>query len=196
MQRTSSKARKKAIFLDRDGVLNVEKTFVLTPEDMELYPHTGEAVRKINESSYLAIVVTNQSAVARNYITLDELKSIHDEMYRQLKLSGAYIDGLYFCPHREHLDDPPEDTRFIVDCECRKPKPGMLRQAAGDFGLDLEGSYLVGDSVRDIQAGKRAGCTTIGLRTGHALKGLEDPPDHIFDDLQQAVDFILDKKQG
>jgi phosphoglycolate phosphatase-like HAD superfamily hydrolase len=72
----------------------------------------------------------------------------------------------------------------------------MLHQAAVDFGLDLEGSYLIGDSVRDIQAGKRAGCTTIGLRTGHALKGLEDPPDHIFDDLQQAVEFILDTKQG
>jgi len=187
---------KRAIFLDRDGVLNVEKTFVLSPSEMELYPGVGQAVRKINQSAFLAIVVTNQSAVARNYITEEDLVAIHQELRRQLEEHGAYLDGLYYCPHREELNKTPRNPGYIVDCECRKPKPGMLVQAARDYHIDLAGSYLIGDSVRDIEAGKKAGCTTIGLRTGHGLKGLEDPPDHIFDHLKKAVDFILESESA
>jgi len=186
---------KRAIFLDRDGVLNVEKTFVLSPADMELYPQVGEAVKKINESPFLAIVVTNQSAVARNYITEQELGLIHQELRRQLDTAGAYLDGIYYCPHREVLAETPQNRDYIMDCECRKPKPGMLLQAARDFDLDLKASYLIGDSVRDIEAGKMAGCTTIGLRTGHSLKGLQDPPDQIFDTLEEAVNFITSNRK-
>ena len=183
--------KQRAIFLDRDGVINVEKTFVLSPADMELYPESAEAVKKINDSGFLAIVVTNQSAVARNYITVEELDRIHDELKRQLGEKGAGLDGIYYCPHRESLDEEPENTGYIMDCECRKPKPGMLLQAAEDFDIDLDRSYLIGDSARDILAGKSAGCTTIGLKTGHALKGIEEHPDYTFDDLSEAVDFIL-----
>ncbi|HKL37338.1 MAG TPA: HAD-IIIA family hydrolase [Bacteroidales bacterium] len=183
--------KRKAIFLDRDGVINVEKTFVLSPEEMDLYPGSADAVRRINESGYLAIVVTNQSAVARNYITPEELGNIHDELKRLLAGRGAKADAIYYCPHRERLDEEPGNPEFIMDCECRKPKPGMLYQAADDFDIDLTRSYLIGDSARDILAGKRAGCTTIGLKTGHALKGIEQKPDYVFDDLWQAVDYIL-----
>jgi len=183
-----------AIFLDRDGVLNVEKTFVLSPSEMELYPRVGQAVKKINESVFLAIVVTNQSAIARSYITEQELEDIHQELRGQLEADGAYVDGIYYCPHREVLDGTSQNSDYIMDCSCRKPNPGMLLQAARDFDIDLNASYLIGDSVRDIEAGKKAGCTTIGLNTGHALKGLHDPPDHIFDTLEEAVDFILSNK--
>lgn len=187
---------RRAIFLDRDGVLNVEKTFVLSPSEMELYPGVAQAVRKINESSFLAIVVTNQSAVARNYITEDELQAIHQELSRQLDMHGAYLDALYYCPHREELNETFENRDYIVNCECRKPNPGMLVQAARDYDIDLAGSYLIGDSARDIEAGKKAGCITIGLRTGHGLKGLQDRPVYIFDDLKKAVDFILDSESA
>ena len=186
---------KRAIFLDRDGVLNIEKTFVLSPSEMELYPRVGQAVRKVNASPFLAIVVTNQSAVARNYITEQELGLIHQELRRQLAICGAHLDGLYYCPHREVMDEIPQNPEYIKDCSCRKPKPGLLMQAARDFDIDLASSYLIGDSVRDIEAGKRAGCTTIGLRTGHALQGLQEPPDHIFDTLEAAVNYILESEK-
>ena len=181
--------------MDRDGVINVEKTFVLSPEEMELYPGSADAVRRINEAGYLAVVVTNQSAVARNYITPDQLGTIHGELKRLLALRRAKVDAIYYCPHREELtDEEPGNPHYIMDCECRKPKPGMLYQAAEDLDIDLSRSYLIGDSARDILAGKRAGCTTIGLKTGHALKGIDQQPDYVFDDLQQAVDYILKNK--
>ena len=181
-----------AVKLDRDGVINVEKTFVLSPEEMELYPGSADAVRRINDAGYLTIVVTNQSAVARDYITTGELEKIHGELKRLLSTeAGAKVDAIYYCPHRERLDEEGGNPEYIIDCECRKPKPGMLYQAAEDFDIDLNRSYLIGDSARDVLAGKRAGCTTIGLKTGHALKGIEQSPDYVFDDLRQAVDYIL-----
>lgn len=183
---------RRAIFLDRDGVINVEKNFVLSPDEIELYPFSGGAIKKLNQAGYLVIVITNQSAVARNYISLDDLERIHRAMRHLLSSSaGARVDDIYYCPHREHLDEPPDNPEFIKDCDCRKPKPGMLLEAARRWDIDLESSWLIGDSARDIQAGKDAGCRTIGLRTGHALKGIVEPPDYIFDDLDEAVDFIM-----
>ncbi len=190
-QNRDDQTKRRAIFLDRDGVLNVEKTFVLSPGQMELMEGAGEALRRINESDYLAVVVTNQSAVARAYITLEELDAIHRQMRRQLEQAGGHLDGLYFCPHRERLDGEQGDPQFIKDCACRKPKPGLLFQAARELNIDLKQSFMIGDSARDIEAGKNAGCTTIGVRTGHGLKGLTHPPDHIFDDVKGAVEYIL-----
>lgn len=190
-QNRDDQKKKRAIFLDRDGVINVEKTFVLSPGEMELMFGAGEALRKINESEYLAVVVTNQSAVARAYITLEELEAIHREMRRQLERAGGHLDGLYFCPHRERLNDDQGDPQFVKDCDCRKPKPGLLFQAARELNIDLKQSFMIGDSGRDIEAGKNAGCTTIGVRTGHGLKGLTQPPDYIFDHVKGAVDYIL-----
>jgi D-glycero-D-manno-heptose 1,7-bisphosphate phosphatase len=185
---------KRAIFLDRDGVINVERNFVLSPKDLELYPFAAGAIKKINKSGFLAIVVTNQSAVARNYITIDQLEGIHEELRSLLGRSGAYLDAVYYCPHREKIDEEVEDGRYIFDCECRKPKPGMLLKAARDFDINLQESYFIGDSERDIVAGQRAGCTTLGVRTGHGLKGNEKSPDYVFDNLSIAVDFVLERQ--
>ncbi|MBS3770737.1 MAG: HAD family hydrolase, partial [Bacteroidales bacterium] len=182
---------RRAVFLDRDGVINEEKNFVLSPHQIELYPFSGEAVKKLNQAGYPVIVVTNQSAVARNYITIEQLNAIHNALIDKLKSEGAYLDGIYFCPHKGELDEEVGNKEYIHDCECRKPKPGMLFQAAEDFNIDLKRSYLIGDSERDIIAGKRAECITIGVRTGKGLNGMKESPDYIFNDLQEAVDFIL-----
>ena len=183
--------KRRAVFLDRDGVINKEKNFVLSPDDIELYPFSARAIKKINLSGFLAIVITNQSAVARNYITLEELHQIHNELERQLKLGGAYLDEIYFCPHKATVDHEVLNKNYLFECDCRKPKPGMLFQAARDYDIDLHRSYFVGDSERDIVAGKNAGCIAIGVRTGHGLQNIEELPDFVFDDLNEAVEHIL-----
>ena len=184
---------KLAVFLDRDGVINVEKNFVLSPDDIELYPFSAGAIKKLNQAGYLVVVVTNQSAIARNYITIEQLNDIHRELNDQLEKEGAYLDGIYFCPHKREVDEEVENKKFIIDCECRKPKPGMLFRAAEEFNIDLKRSYLIGDSERDIIAGKRAECITIGVRTGKGLNGMKESPDYLFNDLQEAADFILSR---
>ncbi|MBN2763754.1 MAG: HAD-IIIA family hydrolase [Bacteroidales bacterium] len=185
--------KKRAVFLDRDGVLNVEKNFISRPEDMELYHFTPEAVRRINNSGYLSVVVTNQSAVARNLCTLDELDVIHKKLETDLGKKGAWLDAIYFCPHHPDKGYPEENPEYKVDCDCRKPKTGMFRQAAEDFHIDLAGSWMIGDSERDIQAGINTGCKTIGVRTGYGIKKTTVLPDYFFEDLREAVDFILDE---
>jgi len=180
----------KAVFLDRDGVLNVEKNYLSRPEDLELFSFAAEAVRKINLSGYLAIVVSNQSAVARNLCTLEEVDIIHEKLIYELSRNNAHIDAIYFCPHYYDKDSPDILPEFNIDCNCRKPKTGMFLKAADDFGIDLAKSFMVGDTERDILAGRNAGCTTIGVRTGYGLEGSRVEPDHMFDDLLKAVDFI------
>ena len=180
--------------MDRDGVINVEKNFVLSPDEIELYPFSGGAIKKLNQAGYLVIVITNQSAVARNYITIEQLNGINQALRNQLLKEGSYLDAIYFCPHKDGIDDEIGNREFILDCECRKPKPGMFYRAAKDFDIDLKHSYVIGDSERDIIAGKRADCKTIGVKTGKALNGMMDSPDYIFNDLREAVDFILNKE--
>ncbi len=183
--------KRKAIFLDRDGVVNVEKTFVLSRGEMELIREAPEAIRKINDSAFLAVVITNQSAVARNLINLNELNQIHQKMMDDLKAQGAYLDGIYFCPHHPDYDKSKGNPAFIRECDCRKPKPGMLLQAAEELNLDLENSIFIGDAERDIMAGKEAGCTTIGVRTGKNIETFNVEPDYIFDNILRAVEFII-----
>lgn len=183
--------KKKAVFFDRDGVINIEKNFILSPDQMELIREAPEALRIINESIFLAVLFTNQSAVARNLITLDELSQIHQKMKLDLKQAGAYFDAVYFCPHHPGFDLEGVNPDLIQDCECRKPKPGMLIQAARDLDIDLAKSFVIGDAGRDIQAGKDAGCTTIGVRTGKNIETFDIYPDYVFDNVLQAVQFIL-----
>ena len=181
----------KAIFLDRDGVVNVEKNFVLSPEEMELIKEAPEAIRLINNSSYLAIVVTNQSAVARNLISLDELSRIHQKLQSDLKEKGAYLDAIYYCPHHPDYDSSKGNPELIIDCTCRKPKAGMLLRASEEWQLNLKQSYLIGDSERDVLAGKAAGCITIGVRTGKNIENFSVVPDFVFDNVLEATEFIL-----
>lgn len=157
--------KQKAIFLDRDGTINKYVGFLRKEEEFELINGVAEAVKKINKSGYLAIVVTNQPVIARGEVTFEELEIIHNKMETLLGTEGAYLDGIYFCPHHPHSGYEGEVKELKIDCDCRKPKPGMLLKAAEDLNIDLSQSYMVGDSESDIKAGKAAGCKTVLLNT-------------------------------
>jgi D-glycero-D-manno-heptose 1,7-bisphosphate phosphatase len=153
--------KQKAIFLDRDGTINIYKGFLRNISDFELIPGTAEAIKKINASGYLVIVVTNQPIIARGEVDWDELEEIHNKMETFLGLEGAYIDGLYFCPHHPHKGYEGEVPELKFDCDCRKPKPGMLLHAAKVFNIDMSQSYMVGDGENDVKAALAAGCKPI-----------------------------------
>ncbi len=155
------KNKQRAIFLDRDGTINKYVGFLHSIDDFELLSGVAEAIKIINLTSYLAIVVTNQPVIARGEVSYDELKLIHNKMETLLGLEGAYIDGLYFCPHHPHKGYEGEVAELKIDCECRKPKAGMLNRASIDFNIDLKNSWMIGDSENDIKAGKNAGCKTM-----------------------------------
>ena len=152
--------KQKAIFLDRDGVINKLVGFLRNIDEFELIEGVTEAIKKINASGYLAIVVTNQPVIARGEVTYAQLEEIHNKMETLLGQEGAYLDGIYYCPHHPHKGYEGEIPELKFDCECRKPKPGMLLKAAEDFNIDLAQSYMIGDSESDIMAGAAAGCQT------------------------------------
>lgn len=184
---------KKAVFLDRDGVINIERSYICKPEEFTLYPFTGEAIKKINDAGYLAIVVSNQSAIARNMCTVEQVEKVHDKLKEELNKSGAHIDAIYYCPHLPDLDLKSGDPKYLKDCDCRKPKTGLFEKAAHDYNIDKENSWMIGDSSRDIVAGKNFGCKTIGVLTGHGKKGYSESLDYISGNLLEAVEFILSR---
>ncbi len=159
--------KQRAIFLDRDGTINIYKGFLRNIHDFELIQGIGDAIQRINEQGYLAIVVTNQPVIARGELSKEELEEIHNRMETELGREGAYLDGIYVCPHHPDKGYEGEVAELKFDCACRKPKPGMLLRAAKDFNINLEESWMVGDSESDIKAGRAAGCRT-------ALVGGED----------------------
>lgn len=152
--------KQRAIFLDRDGTLNKHVGFLRDIESFELLPGVTNAIRKINDSGYLAIVVTNQPVIARGDVTHKQLKEIHNKMETLLGLEGVYLDSIYYCPHHPHKGFDGEVPELKIECSCRKPKPGMLFKAAKDFNIDLSESWIIGDSDSDLAAGSAAGCHT------------------------------------
>ena len=157
--------KQKAIFLDRDGTINKYVGFLRKEEEFELLPGVAEAIKIINKSGYLAVVITNQPVIARGEVKYSQLENIHNKMETLLGKEGAYLDGIYFCPHHPHSGYEGEVKELKIDCDCRKPKPGMLLKAAEDLNIDLSQSYMVGDGENDIKAGKAAGCKTVLLNT-------------------------------
>jgi D-glycero-D-manno-heptose 1,7-bisphosphate phosphatase len=173
-----------AVFLDRDGTLNVECGHITRPEQMRLLPGAAAALRSLRTAGFACVVVTNQSGIGRGMMTEADLRLIHDEMFRQLHCEGAALDGLYYCgaaPPEEH----PE----------RKPAPGMLLRAARELGIDLSRSWMIGDSARDLLAGRAAGCRgAVLVRSGHDVAealALLRAGDHVADDIAEAAQFIL-----
>lgn len=148
--------KQRAIFLDRDGTINKYVGFLRNIEDFELIDGVAEAIKLINQSGYLAIVVTNQPVIARGEVTWEELNEIHRKMATLLGKEGAYIDGIYICPHHPDKGFEGERPEYKIDCDCRKPKPGLLLKAAENFNIDLSQSYMIGDSDRDVEAGRNA----------------------------------------
>lgn len=149
--------KQKAIFLDRDGTINKYVGFLRNIDDFELIEGVAEAIKLINQRGYLAIVVTNQPVIARGEVTWEELNEIHMKMATLLGKEGAYVDGIYICPHHPDKGFEGERPEYKIDCDCRKPKPGLLLQAAKDFNIELSESYMIGDSHRDVEAGENAG---------------------------------------
>jgi len=179
------KQKQKAVFLDRDGTINKYVGFLRDINEFELLPGVAEAVKQINAFGYLAIVITNQPVIARGEVTVPELQLIHDKMETLLGAEGAYLDAVYYCPHHPHRGYPGEVEALKIDCDCRKPKPGMLFRAAEDFNIDLSQSWMIGDDENDVKAGKAAGCRT-------ALIGTEShDQDMTVTSLKQAVNQIL-----
>lgn len=172
---------RKAVFLDRDGTIARDVPYCPRPEDFELLPGVPEAIRLINESGLLAVVVTNQSGVGRGYFTEETLLRIHHKMVTKLERYEARLDGIYYCPH--HPDD---------GCDCRKPKTALFRKAAADLKIDLSQSFVVGDMPLDIDAGRAIGARTVLVTTDpKGSKNINSQPDFTADSLQEAVRWIL-----
>lgn len=183
--------KQKAVFLDRDGTINKYVGFLRKIDDFELIPGVSKAIRQINESGYLVIVVTNQPVIARGEVSIEELDIIHHKMETLLGQDGAYIDAIYYCPHHPDRGYEGERKEFKIDCACRKPKPGMLIKAAQDFNVDLEHSWMVGDGKNDIQAGKNAGCKTALIGDPQKIYG----QDVTVSSLENFVDLYI-KEEG
>ena len=176
----------KAVFLDRDGTINKYAGFLRNTDEFELLPGVAGAIKRINESGFLCIVVTNQPVIARGEVTVPELEEIHSKMETLLGQEGAYIDALYYCPHHPDSGFEGEVKELKFDCDCRKPKPGMLKAAAEDFNIDLKKSWIIGDGKNDVKAGQAAGCRTVLIGTADGCE-----PDMTADSLKAAVDIIF-----
>lgn len=181
------------IFLDRDGTVNQYRGLVWNAEDFELEKSACGAIRHINQSGKLAIVITNQPSVARGLCQIEDIENTHKKMSTLLGNEGAYLDAVYFCPHHPDKGYPEENPKYKVPCECRKPQIGLIKQAAEQFHIDLSCSWMIGDTTVDIQTGKNAGLHTALVLTGEAGNDhkYDVVPDLVCQNLQDAVDMIL-----
>lgn len=166
VQAKNLKNKQKAIFFDRDGTINRYVGYLRNIDEFQLVSGAAEAIKKINNSGYLAIVVTNQPVIARGEVTYEQLQEIHNKMETLLGQEGAYLDAIFYCPHHPHKGYEGEIPELKIDCKCRKPKPGMLLTAAEEFNIDLAHSWMIGDGENDIEAGMAAGCKTALIGEG------------------------------
>src|SRR5262245_44768909 len=179
-----------AVFLDRDGTLNEERGYIDRMELLELFPWTGDAIRLLNRAGFATVVITNQAGIARGLLDEPFLQRVHAEIDR--RLAPARVDRYFFCPH---LTDAA-DVRYRSACECRKPKPGLILQAARELDLDLARSFMIGDKWLDVACGRAAGVRSILVRTGHGAHeevrtAPTVQPDVILNNLMEAVGWIL-----
>ena len=179
---------KRAVFLDRDGTINVEKDYLYQAKDFEFIPDAPKAIRLLNQAGIMVVVVTNQSGVARGYYSEDDVENLHRHIASELESFGAHVDVWLYCPHH-----PDGRGSYSLQCNCRKPLPGMLHEAAARYDIDLENSTMIGDKLADIGAGKAAGCRTILVRTGYGAveEQYVGPQTIVCDDLLSAVKLLL-----
>ena len=188
-----------AVFLDRDGTLTDEVGYVNHPSRLRLLPRSADAIRRLNTAGVPAVVVTNQAGIARGYFSQDVLDAVNATLVTQLAGAGAHLDGLYVCPHHPSEGEPP----YRATCECRKPRPGLLRRAAAELGLDLTRSTMIGDKPSDLAPGREVGAATVLVLTGYGRgeweyrrDRFEVKPDHVADDLLDAVEWALAQRGG
>lgn len=173
----------RAVFIDRDGTICKDVPYCSSPKDFELLPEVAEGIKLMNKHNFKVVVITNQSGIARRYFTEEMLAKIHDKMYDELAKHGAHVDAIYYCPHHPH-----------DGCDCRKPSPKMVLQAASDLNTDLSQSYVVGDSEMDIEMGKRSECKTILTKMGNKVGEATDcsfKPDYIVSNVIEAAQLII-----
>ena len=173
--------KKPTVFCDRDGTINRDVPYCSSPKEFKLLPGAGEAIARLNKAGLAVVVITNQSGVGRGYFTEGVLQLIHQKMQEDLACHKARVDAVYYCPH--HPDD---------GCSCRKPKPGLIFQAAKELDLDLKNSFFIGDSLADVEAGRRAGCVTVLIEPQD--KVIKDcRVNYICRDLSEGVEWIIKK---
>jgi len=184
--RLNKQNKRPCIFLDRDGTINKNMDSNPIAEDFELLDEVTEAIGQINKSDYLSVVVTNQPMIAKGFVTFDEVEKTHKKMETLLGDNHVFVNGIYYCPHHPESGFEGEVPNLKINCDCRKPKDGMLLQAQKDFNIDLENSWMIGDSLRDVVAGKTAGCKTIAI-------GDIEGADFKAKNLKEAVSLIMEK---
>ncbi len=188
----------KAVFIDRDGVINEEVDYLNKASQVKLIPGSAIAIRRLNEEGIPVIVITNQSGVARGLCTESELARIHERLKELLKEAAeARLDAIYYCPHYPDLEESKGNPEYITSCDCRKPDTGMIRKALKDFSLEIEGCVVIGDKTSDIETGRRAGCRTIMVKSGYggSDKKYDAKPDYTCQDLDEAVSLLLDDRK-
>lgn len=183
-----------AVFLDRDGVVNVERDGILSPDQMELMPGAAEGILRLNHAGLATVIVTNQPYVSHGGIDEAGVDAVHAAMERDLARGQAFVDAIYYCPHHPHRGYPGERADLKIDCECRKPKPGMLLRATRELHLDMGRSWMIGDRTGDVEAARRAGVRSVLVQCGHGGRdGVHPvPPDFVFADLEEAATFIAE----
>lgn len=193
LKRTKSDATAPAVFLDRDGTLNVEKGFLRNAGDLELIAGAAAGLRALRHAGFRLVVLTNQPVIARGEASEDEVAAIHRRLEWELGKEGAYLDRIYLCPHHPDRGFAGERVELKIDCDCRKPATGLVRRAGEELGIDVARSWMIGDQTRDIEMARRAGMRSVLVRTGVAGGDRRFPvvPDHIAGDLSAAADFIL-----
>lgn len=187
---------RRAVFMDRDGTISEEIGYVNHPARYRVFPYAGEAVRLLNEAGWLAILVTNQAGVARGYFTEEMIGAVHGVLEDELKLVGARLDAIYYCAHHPSVGHPP----YRLDCDCRKPRPGLIRRAAADFDIDLDRSWMIGDRYSDIELAHNAGVRSAFVLSGYGRGEWEyqraawkSEPEMVAEDLLEAVRKIINK---
>lgn len=193
IQSKNLKNKQRAIFIDRDGTINVSKGFISKADDLELIPGTIDAIKAINKSGALAIVITNQPVIARGECSFEELHNIHNKLKTLLGEKGAFVDDIFYCPHHPDKGFEGEVPELKFDCECRKPKTGMIDEAVKKYNIDLSKSYMVGDSTMDLETARNAGIKSVLVNTGFAGndgkydRSCDIEADNLFDAVEKII---------
>jgi D-glycero-D-manno-heptose 1,7-bisphosphate phosphatase len=187
-------SKRRAVFIDRDGTISEEVGYVNHPSRYRVFPYAAEAIKRLNEAGWLAVLVTNQAGVARGYFTEDVIGAVHTLLAQELERGGARLDAIYYCPHHPSVGEPP----YRFDCDCRKPRPGLIRRAAADLDIDLATSWMVGDRYGDTELARNAGTRAALVLSGYGRGEWEyqraawrHQPDLVAENLLEAVEKII-----
>ena len=185
---------KRAVFIDRDGTISEEVGYINHPSRFRVFPYAAAAIKQLNDNGWLAIVVTNQAGVARGYFSEEMIQTVHAEMKQELERNGARLDAIYYCAHHPSVGDPP----YRLDCDCRKPKPGLISRAAQDFEIDLADSWMLGDRYSDVELARNAGVKSMFVMSGygrgeweHQRANWSQQPDLVAENLLEGVGVIV-----